>query len=75
MINDIDITLRKLRVHIKPRPANRRAICQHYDKLYTFLKEKGCTDYTACHISLSTLSNIFGPVKVTKVCGSLDNNR
>jgi hypothetical protein len=73
MFNEIDTIIKGILLNIKPRPANRHAICLHYDHIYKILKEKGYTDYVACQISRSTLSNIFGSVKVSNACGSLKN--
>ena len=74
MSHEIDILLRKVWLNIKTRPSNRQTICFHYDQIYKILKEKGYTDYHSCQIALSTLSNIFGSVKVGLACGSLDKH-
>jgi hypothetical protein len=71
MFDEIETVVKRIRLTIKPHPANRHAICLHFDNIYKTLKEKGYTDYVACQISLSTLSNIFGSVKVSNACGSL----
>jgi hypothetical protein len=45
------------------------AICAHYDRIFSAIKEAGYTEFVAHQWTVDALAKVYGPNKVTKAIG------
>ena len=64
MEQQINSIIRNACIDIKLKPHNRKTIRQNYDHIFLAIKTSGYTDFVAHQWTMSTLSKLFGSIKV-----------